>query len=157
MINNEDWKLMLGYVLSQIASKEGLWRWELKIRKLAASSKTSSKSFNILGIVTLNAQSAVLLAVRGMPKVCLKLALVDGRFLKWRLDSSRSKRAGPLLSRNVTQVCTGVIGGKFEGLSNWGYPVSLLRISSMHRIPLFCTDWRVFWDDWLYKNKIVSP
>ena len=50
-----------------------------------------SKLFNILGTVTLSAQSAVLLAVRGMPKVCLKLALVNGRFLKLRLDSSRSK------------------------------------------------------------------
>jgi len=69
MINNEDWKLKTGYVLSQIRFKEWLRRWELKIRKLAASSKTSSKLFNILGIITLNAQSAVLLAVRGMSKV----------------------------------------------------------------------------------------
>ena len=75
--------------MSRIRFTEWLRRWELKIRKLAASNKTSSKLFNILGIVTLNAQSAVLLAVRGMSKVCLKLAVVDGRFLKFRLDSSQ--------------------------------------------------------------------
>jgi len=28
MINNEDWKLKTGYVLSQIRFKEWLWRWE---------------------------------------------------------------------------------------------------------------------------------
>jgi len=56
MINNEDWKLKTGYVLSQIRFTEWLRRWELKIRKLAASSKTSSSLFNILGIVTLNAR-----------------------------------------------------------------------------------------------------
>ena len=52
-VGNEAWKLKTGYVLSQIRFKEWLQRWELKIRKLAASSNTSSKLFNILGIVTL--------------------------------------------------------------------------------------------------------
>jgi len=53
MINNKDWKLKT--VLSQIRFTEWLRIWELKIRKLAASSKTSSKLLNILGIVTLKA------------------------------------------------------------------------------------------------------
>jgi len=32
MINNENWKLKTGYVLSQIRFTEWLRRWELKIR-----------------------------------------------------------------------------------------------------------------------------
>jgi len=66
MINNKDWKLKRDSVLPQIRFTEWLRRWKLKIRNLAASSKTSSKLLNIVGIVTLNAQSAVLLAVGQM-------------------------------------------------------------------------------------------
>jgi len=47
MINSEDWKLKTGYVMSQIRFREWLRRWELKVRKLATSSRTSSKLFNI--------------------------------------------------------------------------------------------------------------
>ena len=39
--------------MSQIRFTDWLGRWELKVRKLAASRKTSSKLFNILGIVKL--------------------------------------------------------------------------------------------------------
>jgi len=43
MIVNEDWKRKTGSVLSQIRFTDWLGRCELKIRKPAASSKTSSR------------------------------------------------------------------------------------------------------------------
>jgi len=51
-------------VLSQIRFTEWLRRWELKIRKLAASSKTSSKLFNMnwaRGLVALTAWNKIIL------------------------------------------------------------------------------------------------